>query len=178
MGGILRHIVVGAWLALAAGPAAALELFGVELEATDRDALRAAVEDAGAELIREGGDEAWFDVYDSAAVLPGSRRLYLGFVKADARFAFAEYEFVGLDAKPVLAALRGKYGPPETRKGSYLSDRSYRWQRDGVEIELSADWQNYRVLLRYAVPDNLVALRAERAAGLTGVGEKPPYSAY
>ena len=178
MGGYWRRIVIGAWLALAAAPAAALELFGVELESTDRGALRAAVKAAGVELIREGGDETWFDVYDSAAVLPGSRRLYLGFVKADARFAFAEYEFAGLDAKPVLAALRRKYGPPETRKGRYLSDRSYRWQRGGVEIELVADWHNYRVLLSYVVPDNLAALRAERAAGPPGAGEKPPHSTF
>ncbi len=178
MGGNWRHIIIGAWLALAAGPAAAVELFGVELESTDRDALRAAVKDAGVELIREGGDEAWFDVYDSAAVLPGSRRLYLGFVKADARFAFAEYEFVGLDARPMLAALSAKYGKPETRSGRYLTDRSYRWQRGGVEIELAADWHNYRLLLSYVVPQNLAALRAERAADSQAGDETPPYSVY
>ena len=166
-------------MGLAAGPATALELFGVELETTDRDALRAAVKEAGVELIREGGETAWFDVYDSAAVLPGSRRLYLGFVKADARFAFAEYEFTGLDAQPMLAALSGKYGEPETRAGRYLTDRSYRWQRDGVAIELAADWHNYRLRLSYVVPRNLAALQAERAAAAEEpAGEGPPNSFY
>ena len=178
MSGYWRHIIIGAWLALAAGPAAAVELFGLELESTDRDALRAAVKNAGAELIREGGEAAWFDVYDSAAVLPGSRRLYLGFVKADARFAFAEYEFAGLDARPMLAALSGKYGKPEIRRGRYLTDQRYRWQRDGVEIELAADWHNHRLLLSYVVPENLAALRAERASGTQADAEKPPQSVY
>ncbi len=178
MGRIGRQVFIGLLGLALAGPAAGLELFGVELESTDRDALRAAVRQAGVELIREGGDEAWFDVYDSAAVLPGSRRLYLGFVKADARFAFAEYEFAGLDASAMLAALRAKYGPPETRAGRYLSDRSYRWQRDGVEIELAPDWHNYRVRLTYVVPQSLAALNAERAALDAGGDENTPYSAY
>ena len=178
MGKYWRQIVIAAWLALAAEPAAALELFGVQLESTDRDALRAAVKEAGVELIREGGEEAWFDVYDSAAVLPGSRRLYLGFVKADARFAFAEYEFAGLDAAPMLAVLRVKYGTPETRGGKYLSDRSYRWQRDGIEIELAPDWHNYRVRLTYVLPSNLAALNAERAAGAPGGDDNPAFSVF
>lgn len=169
---------MAAWLALAAWPVAAVELFGVDLESTDRDALRAAVKEAGVELIREGGDEAGFDVYDSAAVLPGSRRLYLGFVRADARFAFAEYEFVGLDAGPMLATLSDKYGKPEVRRGRYLTDRRYRWQRGGVEVELAADWHNYRLLLSYVVPPNLAALRAERASRAQSGDEKPPYSVY
>ncbi len=177
MGRIGRYIIIGTLLATA-GPATALELFGVDLEATDRDALRAAVKQAGVELIREGGDDAWFDVYDSASVLPGSRRLYLGFVKADARFAFAEYEFVGLDAKPMLAALSGKYGKPETRGGRYLTDRSYRWQRDGVVIELVADWHNYRLLLSYVLPQNLATLQMERATAAEPVEEAPPNSVF
>ncbi len=173
-----RHLIIGMCLLSVAAPAAALELFGVDLEATDRDALRAAVKEAGVELIREGGDEAWFDIYDSAAVLPGSYRLYLGFVKADARFAFAEYEFVGLDAQPMLAELSAKYGTPEARGGRYLTDRRYRWQRDGVEIELAADWHRYRVRLSYVVPRNLAALQAERAATVDRGDEPPAYSVY
>jgi len=178
MGRIGRQVFIGLLGLALAAPAAGLELFGVELESTDRAALRAAVRQAGSELIREGGEEAWFDVYDSAAVLPGSRRLYLGFVKADARFAFAEYEFAGLDTSVMLAALRARYGPPETRAGRFLSDRSYRWQRDGVEIELAPDWQNYRVRLTYVVPQSLAALNAERAALDAGGDENTSFSAY
>ena len=178
MGEYWRHFVVAACLLVVTGPAAALELFGVDLEATDRDALRAAVREAGVEPIREGGDQDWFDVYDAAAVLPGSYRLYLGFVKADARFAFAEYEFVGLDAQPMLAELSAKYGKPEARNGRYLTDRRYRWRRDGVEIELAADWYRYRVRLSYVVPRNLAALQAERAAAVDPGDEPAAYSVY
>lgn len=146
------------------GPAAALELFGVTLESTTRDELRNAAGEAGLVLQREGGDDNWFDVYDSSAVLNGSIRFYLGFVKQDQRFAFAEYEFRGLDSKRLVRNLTLKYGKAEVRGGRYISDRSYRWQRDGIEIELSSDWQNYKTRLIYLVPENMADLHAERSA--------------
>ncbi len=151
-------------LLLQVPPAGALELFGVELESAGRGELSAAVGDAGATLVREGGGDAWFDVYDSSAVLPGSKRLYLGFVKREGRFAFAEYEFVGLVAKRLLRDLRAKYGPPTIRGGRFISDRSYHWRRGGIDISLVSDWPNYRSRLSYVVPDNLAELQAERAA--------------
>jgi hypothetical protein len=152
-------------LMLGLSPAApALELFGVNLETTNRDELRNAVRDAGVVLIREGGEANWFDAYDSATVLVGSSRLYLGFVKQDQRFAFAEYEFNGLNPQPILNSLTVKYGPAETRAGRFLSDRNYRWQRDGIEIELSSDWQNYKIRLSYINPANMADLLAEQSA--------------
>lgn len=155
----------------------ALELFGVELESASRDQLREAVKQAGLVLIREGGDEEWFDVYDSSAVMAGSSRLYLGFVKQDQRFAFAEYEFNGLDPGPVLRNLTRKYGAADTRKGRFASDTSYRWQLDGVQIRLRSDWQNYKTRLSYVIPANLASLRAERAANRSEP-EKPSISVY
>ena len=145
-------------------PAAALELFGVALEATSRNELREAVRKAGLVLVREGGDDNWFDAYDSSAALTGSSRFYLGFVKRDQRFAFAEYEFRGLSAKRILRDLTIKYGAAEIRRGRYVSDRSYHWQRDGIDIQLSSDWQNYRTRLSYVNPVSMTDLLAERAA--------------
>lgn len=146
------------------GPAAALELFGVALESTSRDELRDATRDAGLVLLREGGEDNWFDVYDSSTVLGGSTRFYLGFVKKDQRFAFAEYEFRGLNRKQLLHSLKLKYGKAEVRGGRYVSDRSYHWQRDGIRIELSSDWQNYKTRLIYLIPQNMSDLLAERSA--------------
>jgi hypothetical protein len=145
-------------------PATALELFGVTLESTTRDELRAAGEQAGLVLIREGGEDNWFDLYDSAAVLDGSSRFYLGFLKQDQRLAFAEYEFRGFGRKRLLRDLKTKYGAAEVKVGRFFSDRSYFWQRDGVEIELSTDWQNYRTRLIYRVPANMSELIAEMSA--------------
>ncbi len=153
-------------LALIAGlvrPVTALELFGVDLESTNRAELRNAVKAAGVKLVREGDDETLFDVYDSSVVLLGSNRLYLGFVVQSQGFAFAEYEFEGLNPKPILSDLTRKYGVAEIHKGRFVSDRKYRWQRDGIEIELSGDWQNYRIRLSYIHPENMAELRAEQS---------------
>lgn len=147
-----------------ASPAQALELFGVTLESSNRDQLREAAKEAGMTLIREGGDDIWFDIYDSSTVLTGSVHFYLGFIKRDQRFAFAEYEFRGFNSKSMLQRLSARYGAPEVRRGKFLSDRSYRWQRDGIEIRLASDWQLYRTRLSYVIPANMVDLQAERAA--------------
>ena len=159
-----QKVLLSVFLLLLASPATALELFGVQLESTARDELREAAKNAGLVLIREGGDENWFDLYDSSAVLEGSRRLYLGFVKKDQRFAFAEYEFLGFQHKRILQDLQRKYGPAEILGGRFVSDRRYRWYRDGIQIELGGDWQNYRTRLIYTNPQNMAALFAERAA--------------
>lgn len=144
-------------------PVVALELFGVSLESTNSSELRIAVKNAGVRLIREGGKDNWFDVYDSSSALAGSTRLYLGFVKQDQRFAFAEYEFESLNPALMLSKLTAKYGAAETHAGRFISDRKYRWQRDGIEIELASDWQNNRTRLSYINPVSLSALLAERA---------------
>jgi hypothetical protein len=159
----LRHLLALLLLALGT-PAAALELFGVALESVSRDELRAAAAQAGLLLEREGGEDTWYDVYDSSTVLAGSTRFYLGFVKQDQRFAFAEYEFRGLSHKRLLRQLKLKYGEAEVQGGRFVSDHRYRWQRDGIQIELSSDWQRYSTRLTYLIPQNMRDLLAERAA--------------
>ncbi len=153
------------------GPLMALELFGVTLESTTRDELREAVKQAGIELVREGGEDQVFDVYDSSAVMPGSSHLFLGFEPDNQGFAFVEYEFIGLDTRRLLADLSGKYGDPEVDQGRFLSDHGYRWQRDGIQIHLRVDWSNYRTRLSYVDPAALAALRA--GASVVAEGEDP-----
>ncbi len=145
-------------------PVAALELFGVTLESATRDELRAAVTQAGMVLTSEGGEDKWYDLYDSSTALEGSSQLYLGFVKQDQRFAFAEYEFKGLQRKQLLRDLTLKYGAAEVQGGRFISDRSYRWQQEGIEIELTGDWQNYKTRLIYVMPANMADLLAERSS--------------
>ena len=161
-----RGSKIAALLCLIVGsiqPALALELFGVSLQSTDRTELRSAVKAAGVILIREGGKENWFDVYDSSRALAGSSRLYLGFVKQDLRFAFAEYEFESLISRQLLSNLTAKYGAAEILAGSFISDRKYRWQSDGIDIELSSDWRNHKSRLSYINPANMADLLAERS---------------
>ncbi len=143
-------------------PASAVELFGVDLASAQRDSLRQAVRQAGAELISEAGDNDFFDAYRSDTLLTESRRLYLGFVKADGAFAFAEYEFPQLRNPRMLRKLTERYGPPERISGKFLSDTEYRWRQPPVEITLRQDWPAHALRLIYARPDQLQRLQQER----------------
>ena len=151
-------------LLLLALPASAVELFGVDLASAQRDTLRQAVRQAGAELISEAGDNDFFDAYRSDTLLADSRRLYLGFVKADGAFAFAEYEFPQLRNPRMLRKLTERYGPPERISGKFLTDTEYRWRQPPVEITLRQDWPAHALRLIYARPDQLARLQAERSA--------------
>ena len=157
---------------LATPVATALELFGVSLESSNRDELREAAKQAGLTLIREGGEDNWFDLYDSSTVLPGSSRFYLGFVKQNQGFAFAEYEFHGLNTGRMLGDLVRKYGAAEVREGRFVSDRSFHWQRDGIRIDLVSDWHLYKTRLIYTHPANLADLLAEKEAGPAADGDE------
>ncbi len=158
--------------------ATALELFGVNLENSSRDELRSAVKQAGLILIREAGEDQWYDIYDSSTAVQGSSRLFLGFVKADQSFAFAEYEFNGIDSRNLAQTLILKYGDAEMKSGRYLSDRSYRWQRDGIEIKLANDWQNYRFRLSYIEFGNLAKLQQEQSGKVARNEQTAEYSVF
>ncbi len=142
----------------------AVELFGIQLNAANHDELSRAAKQAGVKLIREGGETKWFDVFDSQEALAESSHFYLGYVKQDRRFAFAEYEFAGLSRPLILKKLSQKYGQPEMIKGQFISDQAYRWIDSGIEILLRPDWQNYRTRLSYVAPAAMQALREEQLA--------------
>ena len=144
--------------------ATAVELFGIQLNAANHDSLSSAAKQAGVKLIREGGESKWFDVFDSQEALPESSRFYLGYVKQDRRFAFAEYEFAGLNRPLILKKLSRKYGQPEIIKGQFISDQTYRWFDNGIEVLLRSDWQNYLTRLSYVDPPAMQALRGEQLA--------------
>lgn len=146
------------------GGGQAAELFGISLSGATRDQLRAAVKQSGMTLIREAGDDEFFDVYDSQTLLPGSSRLYLGFVKSNQRFAFAEYEFNGLRQPIMLQKLRTKYGEPQLLGGKYLTDQRYQWSTDEVQISLTVDWAQHKTRLLYYQPAALDDLRQEQKA--------------
>lgn len=128
----------------------AAELFGVQLPSATLDQLRTAVKQSGATLIRESGEGQPYDIYNSKALLAESSRLYLGYTGEDRRFAFVEYEFIGLQQSGMIQKLNARYGQPEIQKGQYISDRSYQWVVNGIQISLQGDWQNYRTRLIYA----------------------------
>lgn len=140
----------------------AAELFGIGLLNATQNKLRKAVKKAGATLIKNAEKDTFFDRYSSEGLLQGSSKLYLGFVKKDRKFAFAEYEFDGLLQPRMLQKLTAKYGKGRASKGKFLSDKTYTWQSAGITIELSPDWQSYQTRLTYYNPAALQRLREEQ----------------
>ena len=142
------------------------ELFGVALQSATLEQLRNAAKGSGAVLIPGGDKNEWFEVYDSRELLPGSSKMYLGYVKASRQLAFVEYEFIGLRQPVMLRNLRLKYGNGKIDKGKYVTDSKYQWQDQGIEISLAADWPNYRTRLSYVNPLVLQDLHRERAQSM------------
>jgi hypothetical protein len=158
----MRLMIITIILLVASNNLAAVELFGINLVNSGQTELRSAAKKAGVILIRESDKSLWFDSYNSSNVLPGSSQLYLGFVRADQRFAFAEYEFVGFRHDQMLAKLRQKYGSGQITRAKYFSDNEYRWLQDGIQISFRIDWQNYRTRLSYVDPAALKQLKTEQ----------------
>ncbi len=132
------------------------------LNGATRDELRLAIENAGVKLIRHAGKGTFYDIYQGNAVLHKADQLYLGYVKRDKKFAFAEYEFSGLKHPFLLIKLNKKYGLAKPVKGEFISDRSYSWVSKGTQITLSPDWKSYKTRLIYSNPAALKELRNEQ----------------
>lgn len=170
--GWVKNIALMGVLAMLALPGYAVDLFGVNLAQATRDQLRNAVKNAGVKLVRQAGDDTFYDVYESAEILHGSNRLYLGFVKGDNRFAFAEYEFPGLQQPEMQRRLVAKYGQPTVNSGKFMTDKVYLWQIDSVRIRLHADWSMHKTRLVYFIPAALEQLHGEQKNFMIGLREK------
>lgn len=143
-------------------PAYSAQLFGVNLSTATRDELRIAVKNAGVKVVQEAGIDAFFDIYEGDSVLHKAKYLYLGFVKKNQKFAFAEYEFNGLKQPVMLQKLTAKYGKTKPMQGKYFSDVSHSWLSDGIKITLYQDWKGYKTRLTYIDPAALNQLKEEK----------------
>lgn len=139
--------------------AQAFDLFGTNINNESRNTLREVIRNNGAEVIREAGEDNWFDIYDMSAGFKQSKRLFVGYDKETARFAFAEYQLKYDYFHTMLLRLKAKYGNPEIRYGMFESDKKHIWQIDGIEIQLTQDWGLNVSRLIYSVPENLRVLR-------------------
>lgn len=140
----------------------AVKLFGVDLATATKTNLSQAAKNAGARLKSEAGELEFYDEYSSANILKGSDKLFFGFSKKTEKFAFAEYEFKGLNHEEMLQKLSSKYGKPKLIKQIFVSDGIYRWQVAGVEISYYKDWQQYKTRVTYIVPELLAQLKIEQ----------------
>jgi hypothetical protein len=157
-------ILVIVLLSAAVSSVHAFELFGIDLQNASQEQLRKAVKNSGIRFISEVGGDVPFDVYDSSPVFKGSTRLFLGYLKDGDKFAFAEYEFSGLQqSHRVLSLLTKKYGKAKKSKGLYLSDEVWGWQIDSINISLQTDWRAYKTRLIYRHSEALEELRQEQA---------------
>ena len=164
-------------LLLFAPAVAAVELFGIDLAQATRDQLRGAVKNTGVRLVREAGDDEFFDTYEAQDLLPGARHLYLGFTKQDRRFAFAEYRFKGLEQPELLRRLKLKYGEPQPSRSQFMSDYHLRWRDGPIHISLYSDWGSYATRLVYFEPQRLAVLRSERKGFLTAIDKTQEFLA-
>ncbi len=137
------------------------QLFGVNLADATRDELRSAINNAGVKLVQAAGSDAFYDIYLGDSLLHRANHLYLGFVKRDKRFAFAEYDFDGLKQSVLYKKLMEKYGKPVKIKGKFFTDESYNWISEGVKISLVKDWSSYKTRLIYFKPEALNELKKE-----------------
>lgn len=145
----------------------AAELYGLSLTSATRDEFRIAVKNAGVKLVQEAGVDAFYDIYEGSSVLHGASNLYIGFVKKNNKFAFAEYEFEGLTQPVLLKKLNIKYGKAKLEKGKFITDFSYSWNSNGIKISLYQDWVAYKMRLIYQNSDELAQLKAEQQQFIT-----------
>lgn len=164
----MKHFIL-VFLLFFLAPAKAVDLFGMQLQDASRNQLRNALIKSGVRLISEAGDAVFYDTYNSEQVLLNSTHLYLGFVKQDGKFAFAEYEFNGLQQQAMLQKLIAKYGKAQKSNGKYLTDATWTWQINSIIITLKTDWQAYKTRLTYYNPVMLKRLKQEQQAYLAGV---------
>ena len=141
-------------------------LYGVDLKTANRDQLTSAVKNSGLKSVKGAAKDPFYDQYESASVISESSILYLGFVAKTQAFAFAEYEFTGLNQDFMLPILGQRYGAPKVAKASFVSDRSYTWISEDTTIVLYQDWSAYRTRLSYFNSPALQQLKQERGRSL------------
>ncbi|MDH5425917.1 MAG: hypothetical protein OEY29_13060 [Gammaproteobacteria bacterium] len=146
-------------LLLVAHSAAAFELFGVVINTAQRQQIRDAIRNSGAEVIREAGEENLYDVYDMSAEFRQSKRLYVAYEKTAGGFAFAEYQLPYAYLNTMLKRLRLKYGQPKINYGTYESDTKYLWNVDGVDILLTQEWDKNISRLVYSQQQQLLQVQ-------------------
>ena len=138
-----------------------LELFGINLETTNRNLLRSAIKQAGAKLVREGGLSNFYDIYNSSKLFENSERLYTGFIKESGDFAFLEYQFPAQFHATIQQKMERKYGPAKYNKGTFLTDGTLYWNIEKILITLHTDFYRDKSLLIYEIPENRIKLNAE-----------------
>lgn len=146
-------------LLLSSQTVCAFELFGVAINNINRQQLREAIRNSGADVIREAGDDNWYDVYDMSLNFKQSKQLFVAYEKANGDFAFVEYHLPYSYFSTMLKRLKGKYGKPNIRYGTFQSDTKYSWNVDGIEIVLQQDWKQSLSRLVYSQKEKLALVQ-------------------
>lgn len=137
---------------------AAFELFGVTVNNINRVELREVIRNSGADVIREAGDDNWYDEYDMSLNFEPSKKMFVAYDKASGNFAFLEYHLPYNYYRSMLARLKLKYGKPKIEYGQFESDAKFLWNVDGIEILLQQDWAGNVSRLVYSQKENLTLL--------------------
>ncbi|MDD4911578.1 MAG: tetratricopeptide repeat protein [Sideroxydans sp.] len=140
-------------------------LFNEAVMCTNKDTLRAAIQEGGAVVERED-DGYWYDIYDSSEILEGTSKLSVSYIKDKFARAFYEYD-ADMDTAKVVEVrdmVASKYGKPATSSGNpAVGEVRYTWKlKDGIQLEVNRGWPDTTVYLTYTHPANFAALEAEQ----------------
>jgi len=155
----MQRIFLSLLLLMFSSSLPAFELFGTNINNTDRNKLRDVIRNSGANVVREAGDDNWYDIYDMSANFAQGKRLFVGYEKVAGKFAFAEYQLPFDYFNTMLLRLKAKYGEPKIRYGRYESDMQYVWQVDGIDINFKQEWAGNISRLIYSSAQSLQALQ-------------------
>lgn len=146
-------------LCLPSFAAMSFELFGVAINNINRVELREAIRKSGAEVIREAGDDNWYDVYNMSLNFKQSKQLFVAYDKTNGDLAFVEYHLSYSYFNTMLNRLKGKYGKPTVRYGTFQSDAKFIWNVDGIDITLQQDWGKSISRLVYSQKEKLLTVQ-------------------
>lgn len=149
------RLILILFLLLSSHSVLAFELFGVAINSINRVQLRDAIRNGGAEVVREAGDDNWYDVYDMSVNFKQSKQLFVAYEKVSGNFAFAEYHLPYGYFNTMLLRLKAKYGKPTIEYGKFQSDAKFTWNVDGIDIMLKQDWNNNLSQLIYSKKEQL-----------------------
>lgn len=130
-------------------PRAPAILFGQNLAETGRDAMRKALATAKAAILRQD-DKHICDVYNSAAIVPGSSEMAVCYAP-DKRLGFLKIDYAAPDkarADAILGMVENRFGKPTAGEG----DNARLWNTGPIIVATQYSPDHKLMSLMYMVP--------------------------
>ncbi|WP_416886139.1 SH3 domain-containing protein [Marinospirillum sp.] len=143
----------------------AIELFGLALPDVDRTALRAAIQEANVQVVREV-DHFPYDLYDPSGWREGATEMAIGYTLREGLFAVAEITFRSESnteqVRQIAEALRDELGPWQRVQGRRASGPvEFEWRFGDLIIMVHRGWPDTTTYLTYEVPQRMEIMQRE-----------------